>query len=316
MANKQYKDFTAGAFAADQIIAQQSTSDDSYTKVPVPTFGLGDAVASEDRLFEFDAHSLDLNATTSTSGESSSALNLSNTGSFLQVTDFDSGDFSYFSDSWSVSEILSANAAVDLYTDAYLTKATVNVSINDSITPKSNSLVMLSGSTTSILSDSSLSALSAISQSASEIIVEHDDASSYVKQHTQNNSLVQQVQDDQVSPTQQSAISITQTDITIASLDVPTPNEGSVTISKTQFEARVTDGTDVNYFHADKENMSLVGTAGVPFDFYNSENRLYMSLHLINFGGLGNYATNAAAITAGLQVGDIYRTAGVLMIVI
>jgi len=29
MANKQYKDFSAGAFANDQIIAQQSTSDAS-----------------------------------------------------------------------------------------------------------------------------------------------------------------------------------------------------------------------------------------------------------------------------------------------
>jgi hypothetical protein len=47
MANKQYKDFTAGAFANDQIIAQQSLTDDSYTKVPVPTFGLGDNVANE-----------------------------------------------------------------------------------------------------------------------------------------------------------------------------------------------------------------------------------------------------------------------------
>jgi len=152
--------------------------------------------------------------------------------------------------------------------------------------------------------------------SKDELTIKHTDSSSFLQHKIDNSGLEIKTQDDEVSPTIQTIISASQTEINLVSQDVPTPNAGNITIQKTAIDLAVTDGTDHNAIHADKENFSIAGTSGIPFDFYNSENRLYMSLHLMNFGGLGNYATNAAAITAGLQVGDIYRTAGVLMIVI
>jgi hypothetical protein len=272
MANKQYKDFTAGAFANDQIIAQQSLTDDSYTKVPVPTFGLGDNVANEARTFEFDGETIDLNAT-DTSGTGASLFDHSENG-YKRIDAFSSasGDDSFlemvsYQITWEVSDITEANYC-----------------------------------------------RSRMSQD--DFLLLHKDGAGFTQQKIDTSGLEQKIQDDEISPTVHSVISATQSEIMLLQENVSPSNSGALSVRKDKIQTGVTDGSTENNIYLDAEVASYYSGLDAYIEYYNSERRLYLSTHLIRLGSIGNYASNALALAAGLQIGDIYRTAGVLMIVI
>lgn len=272
MANKQYKDFTAGAFANDQIIAQQSTSDDSYTKVPVPTFGLGDALGAEDRIFENPANYVQLQSTGTGAG---SATALFYTGPNIvgsDVIDNDNSDQCYHN-----------------------------------VTKTGSAEVCIAGD---------FSQASGKQMHKDYLQLTYFETALDILLALNGSGILQRVQNDNASPTLIGKLQQFYNEVQLFTSNGDESTKAGLKLTQSAIDLKITDSVNTNYFHADTENMSLVGTAGVPFDFYNSENRLYMSLHLINFGGVGNYASNALALAAGLQTGDIYRTGGVLMVVI
>lgn len=272
MANKEYKDFTPGTYAGDQILPQQSTTDDTYTKVPVPTFGLGDNVAEQNRSFQTNGFATSIIATNDDAGDSKTSLEIENSSLDINCSDNDTG------------------------------KST-------ELTVSRNNIVGAAG-------NSDFSEFTILQQQFDSFFTSYNNASLFVRKLLNSAGITLQTQDDEVSPTVQGIITQDDSETKILQHNTDDSAVAFASIKKDQINIKVDDTSNSNNIYADTENFTIFGTADSILEFYNSERRCYMRAQNYNLSSIQNFATNAAAITAGLQNGDVYRTAGVLMIVI